>query len=182
MKPLYIIMVLALLVSSCKTSRHAQKSMEKSDQTVTTSNQLNVQAENKTKTTITEKTQDTIEIAPVKVQAIGAGKTVTTVVNGDTLKSTYDPVKDIMTAQFASGSKKIPVNKEKLTEVIEDSKVAVRAKSDSTGKTSTVSKDKDVMVKKTFAWWWILVGAGVVIGLWYLNKRYNFINKLRKRV
>lgn len=182
MKPLYIIMLLALLVSSCKTSRHVQKSVEKSDQTVTTSNQLNVQAENKTKTTITEKTQDTIVIAPVKVQAIGAGKTVTTVVNGDTLKSTYDPVKDLMTAQFTSGSKKIPVNKEKRTEVVEDSKVAVQAKSDSTGKTSTVSKDKDVVVKKTFAWWWILVGAGVVIGLWYLNKRYNFINILRKRV
>lgn len=181
MRTLYIIMVLAVL-ASCKTSRHVQKSVEKSEQEVTTSKELDLQAESKTKTIITEKTQDTLVIEPVKVQAIGAGKTVTTVVNGDTLKSTYDPVKDMMKAEFTSGSKKIPVNKEKRTEVVEDNKVAVQAKSDSTGRTQTVSKDKDVVVKKTFTWWWILVGAGLVVGLWYLNKRYNFINKLRKRV
>ena len=88
----------------------------------------------------------------------------------------------MMKAEFTSGSKKIPVNKEKRTEVVEDNKVAVQAKSDSTGRTETMSRDKDVVVKKTFTWWWILAGAGLVVGLWYLNKRYNFINKLRKRV
>lgn len=175
-------MVLAMLVSSCKTSRHVQKSVEKSDQTVTTSNELDLKAENKTTTVITEKTQDTLVIAPVKIQAIGAGKTVTTVINGDTLKSTYDPIKDLMKAEFSTGSKKIPVNKEKRTEVTAGSKVEVHAKSDSTGRTETMSKDKDVVVKKTFTWWWILVGAGVVAGLWYLNKRYKFINILRRKV
>ena len=87
-----------------------------------------------------------------------------------------------MKAEFSTGSKKIPVNKEKRTEVTAGSKVEVHAKSDSTGRTETMSKDKDVVVKKTFTWWWILVGAGVVAGLWYLNKRYKFINILRRKV
>lgn len=127
--------------------------------------------QDKTKTVITERSADTVTVAPVKVQAESPGMAVTTVVNGDTLQAVYNPKLNTIKTIFSGKPKKVRVDFEKRTEVTADVTTAISSKVDSTGIAASVIKDKVVHTRITFDWWWIVVGIVIAILIWYVYRK-----------
>lgn len=159
MNRLTFLYVTFLLITGCSASRHVEKTNTKASDERTASIDTKTTLEDKTLTTVTETIDTAIAIPGVNIAGESAGRSVTTIVNGDTLTAKYDPVKNVIRAQFTAKPRRTPVQGVKRTEIQADVKQQVVQSVDSTRitKSSTTTKDK------TFKTSWVWFGIGILL-------------------
>ena len=174
------LLLIVLIIQGCGVKRHAVKSTDKKSSEVSQSASLNATTSDRTRTVVTERITDTVTTPPVNMAAESSGITVKAVKDGDTLTATYDPKKNVIRALFSSAGTKIPVSKEKRTEIAADVKTDLSATTDSSAKESAVVSRSDVQSKWYPSWWWLvaLIAAVLVVtGYWKRSRLRDFINK-----
>jgi hypothetical protein len=143
-------------------TRKVNKVENKSSDESSVSTDTKVSTEDKTFSKVTETIDTTIVIPGIKLQSESTGQNTQVIMNGDTLKASYDPIKNIINAQFTGTSKSINVQKEKKTEIQANIKKEEVKSSDSSGKKTSESLIISKDVKRNYLPL-VLGGIGLIV-------------------
>lgn len=171
----YVTICILLILSGCKLQRDIAKTTTRTDQQTSTTSQVISTMDDKTRTIITTIIDDTVPLLPVNINASGVGTSVTTIHGTDTLKASYDPKTNTIYAGYTSDGKKVPVKKTTRTETVADVRKATIIRQDSTGSSSSSTSTKDVSVKQSFQWFWLVGGVLVVLLAIWVYHRFGWI-------
>lgn len=166
-----IAMLILLMLSGCSSQRKVSKQTVKEKDTMTATTQTKSDTRDKTVTTISESFDTAVTVPGVKVQSVSTGTQTQAVINGDTLTARYDPVQNVIQAQFTAPKRTVQVQAKRNTEIKADVQQVVESLKDTTATHETVSVTKDKQSKSS----WVVFGiAGLLIlaGVVYIAFRY----------
>lgn len=155
-----IALLILMTMFGCSSQRKVSKQTVREKDTMTASTETKSDIRDKTVTTISESYDTTVPIPGVKVQSASTGTQTQAVIDGDTLTAKYDPVNNVIQAQFSAPKRSVKVQAKRHTEIKADVVQVVETKNDTTATHEAVSVTKDKESKSS----WVVFGiAGMLI-------------------